>query len=219
MGGTFIKIGVGVLRKDAAKYDYVKLYEIVDGGKWSVKTHADSVEFTQELADPATGYAYLYHKTVRLVAGKPEMVLEHRLLNTGHRTIQSAVYDHNFLVLDQQPPGPDFSLTVPFQIHSSEPPEAALAQIRGNQLVYLRTLVGKDRVATPLEGFGDSPGDYEIRVENHRVRAGVLIRGDHPLSSEAVWSIRSVLSVEPFIAMTIKPGKNSPGRFCTNTTP
>lgn len=207
VGGTFIKIGVGVLRKDVAKYDYVKLYQIVDAGKWTVKTHSDSVEFTQELTDPSTGYGYIYHKTVRLVKGKPEMVLEHSLKNTGHRTIQSTVYNHNFLVLDKQPPGPDFSLTVPFQIHSSQPPVKELAEIRGNQLVYLRTLVDHDQVATPLEGFTDSPKDYEIRIENHRVGAGMLIRGDHPLSSEGLWSIRSVLSVEPFVAMTINPGQ------------
>jgi hypothetical protein len=35
-GGSFIKIGVGVLRKpDDAKYDMFRLYEIVDGGKGS----------------------------------------------------------------------------------------------------------------------------------------------------------------------------------------
>src|SRR5215470_5730440 len=47
-GGTFIKIGVGVLRRpDDSNYDHSKLYEIVDSGKWSVKKNRDSVEFTQ----------------------------------------------------------------------------------------------------------------------------------------------------------------------------
>src|SRR5439155_2547549 len=54
----------------------------------------DSVRFTQELTDPSSGYGYIYRKTVRLVEGKPEMVLEHSLRNTGRRTIQSAVYNH-----------------------------------------------------------------------------------------------------------------------------
>src|SRR5439155_26740317 len=34
---TFIKIGVGVLRKDEGAYDYVEQYEIVDSGKWTVE--------------------------------------------------------------------------------------------------------------------------------------------------------------------------------------
>ena len=51
-GGTFLKIGVGILRKpDDAPYSAYRLYEIVDGGKWSVKKSKDAVEFTQELHD------------------------------------------------------------------------------------------------------------------------------------------------------------------------
>jgi hypothetical protein len=205
-GGTFVKIGVGVLRKDEGSYDSYKQYEIVDPGKWSVRKHADSIEFTQELADPSSGYSYVYRKTVRLIKGKPEMVLEHGLRNTGRRTIQSAVYNHNFLVLDKQPPGPDFSITVPFQIHSPEPPNPQLAQIRGNQIVYLKVLENQEVLETALLGFSDSPRDNEIRIENSKVGAGMRISGDRPLSFANLWSIRSVLAVEPFITMTINPG-------------
>ena len=205
-GGTFVKIGVGVLRKDEGSYDFVKQYEIVDPGKWSVRKHSDSIEFTQELTDPSSGYSYVYRKTVRLTKGKPEMVLEHSLKNTGRRTIQSTVYNHNFLVLDKQPPGPDFSITVPFQIQSPQPPNPELAKIRGNQIVYLKALENQELVTTPMLGFSDSPQDNEIRIENSRVGAGMRISGDHPLSSENLWSIRSVLAVEPFISMTINPG-------------
>ena len=206
VGGTFIKVGVGVLRKDAAEYDYVKQYEMVNPGRWKVEARGDSVDFTQELSDPATGYGYIYHKTMRLVPGKPEMVLEHSLKNTGRRTIQSSVYNHNFLVLDHQAPGPDYSLKVPFQIHSPHPPDKNLAEIRGNQFVYLKTLANQDVAFCPLLGFSDSPQDNEIRIDNHRVGAGMLIRGNRPLSDLHLWSIRSVLSVEPFISMTIEPG-------------
>jgi hypothetical protein len=206
VGGTFIKIGVGMLRKDDGDYDYVKQYEMVDPGKWTVEQHRESVEFTQELTDQFSGYGYIYRKTVRLAEGKPEMVLEHSLKNTGHRTIQSTVYNHNFLVLDKQPPGPDFAITVPFQIQSPRPPSQELAKIRGNQVVYLKVLQNEDRVQSPMRGFDDSPKYNEIRIENRRVGAGVRITGDHPLSDLNLWSIRTVLAVEPFIAMTIDPG-------------
>ena len=36
--------------------------------------------------------------------------------------------------------------------------------------------------------------------------AGMLIRGNRPLSHLNLWSIRTVLAVEPFIAITIDPG-------------
>jgi hypothetical protein len=206
IGGTFIKIGVGVLRKDEGNYDYVKQYEIVDHGEWTVKQHRDSVEFTQKLIDPGSGFGYIYRKTVRLTKGKPEMILEHSLKNIGRRPIRSTVYDHNFLVLDKQPPGPDFTITLPFTIHSPHPPRAELAEIRGNQIVYLKVLQNEDQVETPVEGFGNNPRDNEIRIENRRVGAGMTINGDHPLSSMNLWSIRTVLAMEPFITMNIEPG-------------
>jgi hypothetical protein len=33
------------------------------------------------------------------------------------------------------------------------------------------------------------------------------IVGDRPLEREALWSIRSVLAMEPFVAMSIQPGR------------
>ncbi len=54
-----------------------------------MKRNSDSIQFTQEVTDPSSGYAYIYRKTVRLTKGKPEMVLEHGLKNTGSRTIRT----------------------------------------------------------------------------------------------------------------------------------
>ncbi len=206
VGRTFVKIGVGVLRKDAAEYSFARLYEVVDPGRWTVRRHRRSVEFTHDLFDPDSGYGYVYQKTVRLTKGKPEMVLEHRLKNTGRRAIQSSVYNHNFLVLDRQPPGPEFSITLPYPVRTPRPPDPALAEVRGNQIVYLKRLENRELVQTPLPGFGDQPSDYDIRIENGQVGAGMRIRGDRPLSHNALWSIRSVLAVEPFVAMNIAPG-------------
>lgn len=151
-GGTFIKIGVGVLRKDSAKYDFVKLYRMVDPGKWSVRTHPDSVEFTQELSDPSTGYAYVYQKTVRLLSGKPEMVLEHQLKNTGRRAIRSSVYNHNFLVLDEQPVGPDFAVTLPFEVRTDGPRANGFLEAVGNRIKYLKKLAPHDVASMAIGG-------------------------------------------------------------------
>ena len=206
-GSHFVKIGIGALKKpDEAKYDNYRLYEVADPGKWAVKKTRDAITFTQELADTASGYGYVYRKTVRLVRGKPEMALEHSLKNTGRRAIETTVYNHNFLVLDGQAPGPGLTITAPFQIQSRRPPNKELAEIRGNRIVYLKTLAGRDVVTTPVEGFGDSAKDHEIRIESTKAGAGMLIRADRPLVRESLWSIRTVVAMEPFIAVTAAPG-------------
>jgi len=207
-GDTFVKIGVGVLRKaEEGKYDNFRLYDIVDSGTWAVKKSPVSIEVTQDVTDSSSGYGYSYHKTLRLISGKAEMVVEHSLRNTGARAIRTRVYNHNFLVLDGQAPGPGLVVTVPYQIQTRQPPDKKLAEIRGNQIVYLKTLENEDVAATSLRGFSDSPKDNEIRIENERLGAGMKINGDRPLSSEALWSIRAVMAMEPFVSVEIEPAK------------
>jgi len=205
-GGTFIKIGVGVLRKTEGNYNRYFPYEVLDPGKWSVQKHADSIEFRQELSDAKSGYGYVYRKVVRLAKGKPEMTIEQALKNTGRRAIQTSVYNHNFIVLDAQAPGPDFTFRVPFQIQVSRPPNQELAEIRANEIVFKKPLSGEDQVVVPIQGFGDNARDAEIVIENRKVGAGVKITGDRPLVRDLLWSIRTVLAVEPYIAIDVQPG-------------
>jgi hypothetical protein len=206
-GGTFIKIGVGVLRRpDDKPYDPYRLYPIVDGGKWTVTRQAGAVEFRQEVSNPATGHGYDYRKTVSLTGDQAQMVLAHSLRNTGRRSISSSVYNHNFLYLDRQPPGPGLVLTVPFPIQADPPLDPAIAEVRGNQLLLKKTLTGEDRVYTRISGFGPDAKDYDVRVESRDAGVGVRITADRPLSRVALWAIRAPHSIEPFIALNVEPG-------------
>ncbi|MGC4050182.1 MAG: hypothetical protein QM757_12425 [Paludibaculum sp.] len=204
-GGSFVKIGVGVLRRpDTAPYDAFRLYELVDGGKWTVHQAAGSVEFVQQIDDPATGFGYLYKKTVSLTEGQPQMVLSHSLKNTGSAAIRSPVYNHNFLYLDRRPPGPDFVVSFPFEVATPQVPP--MAEVLGRQVSYTKNLTGEERVQLPITGYGKDARDYDIRIDNKAIDAGVRMRGDRPLSRIFLWSIRAPLSVEPFINIDLQPG-------------
>jgi hypothetical protein len=206
-GGTFLKIGVGVIRKpDEPRFQQFQTYEIVDPGKWSIQKHADSVVFTQTVRDPDSGYAYVYTKTVRLVKGKPELVLEHRLKNTGKKPIESDVYEHNFYMPDKQPIGPDVVVRFPFPVKAAADFHG-LAETRGNELVYLKELPGRQSAQSELTGFGTDPKDYNIAVENVKTGAGVRQTSDRPVSRINFWSIRTTVCPEAYIHMNIAPGK------------
>jgi hypothetical protein len=56
-----------------------------------------------------------------------------------------------------------------------------------------------------VKGFSRDAADYSLSVESPGTGAGVKIHGDRPLSRMFLWSIRSVLSIEPFIDISIKP--------------
>lgn len=208
-GGTFMKIGVGVLRKPAegGPYSNYRLYDLVDIGRRTVETGPDAVTFTQDVRDPSSGYGYTYVKTVRLSAGRPEMRLEHRLRNTGTRRIENSVYNHNFLTLNGLPVDERFVITAPYDVTSTRPPNSALAAIRGRQIVYLRALTSNEVVSTPLAGFGSAAADYDFRIEHATARAGVRMTADRPMANAALWSMRTTIAVEPFIAIALDPGQ------------
>ncbi len=205
-GESFVKVGVGAVRKpDETSFHQFNTYEITNPGKWSVRQRPDSVEFTQTLPD-TLGYAYTYTKTVKLAADKPELVLEHRLRNTGRKTIDSSVYEHNFYMLDGMPSGPDVVVKFPFEVHATANLNGN-AETRGNELVYLRELPRGPSVFTELQGYGDTAKDYDIRVENRKAGIGVRQTGNRPLAKLVFWSIRTTACPEAYIDMHIEPGK------------
>jgi hypothetical protein len=207
-GDTFVKIGVGVLRKpDEASYSSFNTYDIVDPGRWVVKKGPDWIEFVQTLGS-GSGYSYIYRKKIRLVKNEPHMVLEHSLRNTGAKTIQTSVYDHNFFVFDKEASGPDFIVRFPFEARSTGDLKGP-ATISGKELRLTSILQKGEYVYTHLEGFNSVSEHNDIRVENRKTGTGARQRGDRPLSKLAFWSNPSTICPEPFISMEIKPGKTS----------
>jgi hypothetical protein len=207
-GGTFVRIGVGTVRKPEGEKEYqlFKTYEIVDPGKWTIRKERDSIEFVHELRGP-NGYAYRYSKKVRLVKGKPEMVLEHALKNTGSRAIRTEQYDHNFFMFDSQPTGPDASVRFPFNLKLKSPLRGTAAEVKGGMISFTRELRQGESVFGEFEGFGAGASDYDIRMEHRKARAGVHIIGDQPLSRQVFWSIRTTFCPEPYIAINVEPGR------------
>ncbi len=166
--------------------------------------NADSVVYTQDLGD-TNGYSYVYTKTIRLVAGKPEMVIEHNLRNTGRKIITTSVYEHNFYMLDHLPAGPDYSVRFPFDVHPESDLKGA-AEVRGKEFTYLKELQDRQSVSTWMSGFGGTPSDYDIRVENRKAGIGVRQTSDQPMSKLNFWSIRTTVCPEAYIDLEVEPG-------------
>src|SRR5215813_8665425 len=177
-GDSFVKIGVGVLKKrDDTRYAFANVYDIVDHGKWTVNNTASSIEFTQELNDKATGYAYIYKKSIRLSVDKPEMVIEHSLKNTGKLPIKTVLYNHNFTLFDHLPTDA-ISVTVPYEIKSTRPPDANAAVITGKTFAYAKAIENTDRVTGGLQGFGSTASDFDFKIENRKSGTGIHIQGN-----------------------------------------
>ena len=222
-GETFVKIGVGTLRRpDEKAYTFARSYDVADHGKWTVKVHkdhrsrsgvpdhgapAEAVDFTHDLTD-ATGYGYRYTKTVRLSKNKPELVLEHRLINTGRKIIETSVYNHNFFVIDRQPTGPQMTVRFPFAVKGEGKGFGSIIQARDSSLVYSRELVRNEQVfSAGLQGFGSTARDYDVRIENKKTGAGVRITADQPLEKLVFWACATTSCPEPYIRLRAAPGQ------------
>jgi hypothetical protein len=201
-GGTFLRIGVGLLkRRDDKPMNQSTTFDIADGGKWTSTPGKDRVEITQDLRG-----VYLYRKTVSLANDKPMLILGHSLKNTGSRVLETNVYNHGFYMLGSLPSGPDVTVQFPFEPRATMDLKG-LASLRGKQLIYNRELTGGDTIITDLLGFGQTSGDYDIRIENRRAKAGIRLTADAPMTKLRFWSIRTTVCPEPFIHIRVEPGK------------
>lgn len=209
-GETFLKVGVGLLRKiDDTPYAFSKHFELVDGGKWTVQKNPTSITFTQVLGGKGSDYAYVYTKTLRLVGDSSVLVIEHRLKNTGKLPIVTKLYDHNFLTVDGRDVGSGYSISVPYKIASTRLPDSKFVKMDGSTAEYVADLQGQDRVVFGLQGFSSQASDNRFTVVNDAAKLRITIEGDRPLTNASVWSIRSVLAVEPFIDVQADPGKDA----------
>lgn len=204
IGGTFIKVGVGVLRKPAEPIRGFPTLELVDHGKWTTKVHKDSIDFIHVVSDPSSGYGYRYVKTILLPPGKKQMVIRQRIESTGKNPIDTEMYDHNFFVLDKQMSGPDVEVRFPFQLQASDIRGEGIA-VNGDRLNYKSTL--EKPVRMQLKGFGSTPSDYDIHVENKKTGAGVRITSDRPLSDLVFWTSPRTTCPEAYIHVHADRGR------------
>ena len=98
-------------------------------------------------------------------------------------------------------------VTFPFSPHATQD-MGGLGEIRGKQLLFPKQLQGSDTFYTELTGFGKEASDYQIRVENLKTGAGVLVTCDRPLVNLALWAVRTIVAPEPYVAVSIPPGKD-----------
>lgn len=203
-GGVFVKIGVGVLRRDSSDpYSFGHRYPIVDHGRWTTRVHHDSVTFRQQL-HAQTGIRYDYTKTVSLEGST--VVLTHSLHNRGSEPLRTDVYDHDFYMLDGRPTGPGFEISFPFVPVPSQPFEFG-ASIDDRRIVYQQPIAPGGTVDGYLTGYNATAADNRIMVENTDLGFGVEQTETLPLSKLYLWSIPTTICPEAYIHLDVAPGK------------
>ena len=210
VGGTFVRIGVGHVRKPQERaYRRFATYEIVDAGKWTIERGPGTMTFVHDL-DEANGYAYAYRKTLRLEGDT--LTIDHSLRNTGSKRIETSVYNHNFFTIDRRPTDENVSVTFPFQAKATRE-LAPLATLVGRDLRFARALEAGEHVFTELTGFGPANTDYDFLVKHAGTGAAVRIRSDRPLTKLIFWSAARTACPEPYVDASVHPGQTTTWRI------
>jgi len=203
--GRFLKPGIGIFQRTNDKYDQFSTSPLLNEGTRTFKSTKTGARFTQDLRDPQSGYGYRYMKTVQLVPGKPQMTISHVLTNTGSKSIVTQVFCHNFLTID--PGSENLVITAPFQWSAVEPFQPELIKLDGNTIRYLAPIPKGVTTQSLLTGFGDKAGDYDFTITDTKTGFGQRIRADAPVAKINMWSIPATYSLEPYVAISLKPGQ------------
>lgn len=111
VGGYFLKLGVGLVRKAADQvYSFSEPLEYLPI-PWNMLVKTDQAVFScrQELLN---GFAYELKKKISLQTNA--MTIDYELHNTGERAIVTSEYNHNYLCMNDAPTGKDYSLSINF---------------------------------------------------------------------------------------------------------
>ena len=204
-GESFVKVGVGLLAKgEASEYQFHGDYRIIRAGEWEIEHGSDWVRFVQDFKGER-GWAYRYRKTIKLVTGRPELVIEHHLENSGTKTIDINHYNHNFTIIDDVPYGPDYRVEFPF-VTEKPVPIKNLAWFRASAIEVDKPLQKNSLWISVFEG--EDPGDYNAAlVRNNKTAAAVEFKGDAPITRMVFWAVARAACPEPFIQIYLRPGQ------------
>ena len=204
-GGTFLKIGVGLLRRpeDPWPYDRFRLYEIADPGVRDTVRRPRRIEFYHILS----GY-YSYVKVIE-ISGKGEFELSHYIQNTGKERLQGEVYNHNFFTLGNDSVGPARMVMCNFPFEGEWRTKYPYAFQKGKGLHFSRPLLEGESVymGNIRESGRKSGSPYEFYVDDEKGGYYVAILGDGDASNAVMWANHRIACIEPYIPFDIAPGE------------
>ncbi len=223
-GSEFIKIGVGILKRNASPYNFSSSYPVVELAQTKTTWGPDRAHFVQTLSGTANGYSYQLEEDV--IVKNDRILMHYVLTNTGTKTFTTEQYLHNFLTFSQRNVGPNYRVYFPYQMTTSpqvrewEPPVfGQVGRKPGfidsnppmvgleNMILYTKTIssVPKTWVYKP----DDYLGPDTIAVEQSDTGQRVIIDSSLRSAYVGIWTTSYQVSPEQFIFITLAPGEHA----------
>lgn len=204
-GEEFPKLGIGLLtRLDEEPYDFSRKYPV---NPFEVEVKSEGTHKVTYSIQPkdCRGYAASLIKSISIDANR--LTVEHRLHNTGTKSIATEEYCHNFLGIDTYSVGPDYVLKFPFELAPWADEEGTM-----DGLVFDKQEVSWSQKPNKpfyfrLPGFDGNRYDWMWELQHSPSGTGVREISKFQVSSAAVWGAGHVISPEMFIDVRVEPGE------------
>lgn len=217
-GSPFLKIGVGILRRDGALYNFSASYPVIELARTTATWGPDRVYFVQTLAGTANGYSC--HLEEEVVVKNDRIVMKYLLGNTGTKTFTTEQYLHNFLSFAGRGVGPNVRLSFPYDITTLpevlpwQPPAKVRAISVAAQPTTIRianAIEYTDRASGVPKIWVYKPDDYtgpdRFGVDFFDTRQRMTIEASIPAAFVGIWVTDYQVSPEQFIQVTLAPGE------------
>jgi len=219
-GDPFLKIGVGILRRNTAAYDFSSSYPVVELARTTATWQRDRVHFVQTLTGTANGYAC--HLEENLIVKNDRLVMEYLLRNTGSKPFTTEQYLHNFTTFSGRSVGPNVRLFFPYDFTTSpevspwQPPAKARTLSVAAQPTIIRManmIEYTERVSSVPKVWVYAPegyaGPHRFAVEHLDLHQRVTIEASIPAAYVGLWTTDYQISPEQFLQVTLAPGQEA----------
>jgi hypothetical protein len=217
-GAPFLKIGVGILRRDGSAYDFTKTYPVIEQARTTTTWQDDRVHFMQALAGTAQGYSCELEED--LIVKNDRLIMHGVLRNTGTKKFTTEQYIHNFVCFSGRSVGPNVRLSFPYTFTAS-PAVAAWTPPSRVRSVLAATSSEVARIADTILYTQKAPGVPKIWITKPQGYAGpdlvavehldtgqrLIIGASMPSVYVGIWTTDYQVSPEQFLVMTLAPGE------------
>lgn len=219
-GDPFLKIGVGILRRDTSAYNFSTNYPVVELARTTATWARDRVHFVQTLSGNAKGYSCRLEED--LIVKNDRLIMSYNLRNAGTKRFTAEQYLHNFVCFSGRTVGPNVKVSFPYAFTASPDvtPWSLPGKVRSilpaaqpdvvriaNAVVYLNKIssVPKIWIYKPPEYTGPDL----LAAEHTETSQRLIIEASIPATYVGIWTTDYQVSPEQFLQITLAPGEEA----------
>jgi hypothetical protein len=219
-GDPFLKIGVGILRRDGGAYNFSADYPVIELARTTATWQSDRAHFVQTLTGNANGYCCYLEEDV--IVKNDRLIMNYLLRNTGSKPFTTEQYLHDFVCFSGRSVGPNVRLSFPYDFTANPDvtpwqPSGRIRSITAAAApVYVRianSIEFMEKASSVPKIWIYKPQGYAgpelCAVEQVETQQRVVIETSIPAAYVGIWTTDYQVSPEQFLQVTLTPGEEA----------